>query len=233
MGQTLAIHTNIMLGTSQAHYLLHVLRLGVDSEFCLFNERDGEFLAKLQIAKKQAVSANIVSFIRGIEKEQNILFCFAPIKKLRLDYMIQKLVEMGATAIQPVQTHYTQDAKLNYDKIIANTIEAAQQCGRISLPIINKICSLENLLNNWNNKYHLLFCDEKALTRENFINLKMVDKDFAIIIGPEGGFSEYEQQLLLKQPFVSPISLGKNILRADTAAVASLALVNSILLQNR
>lgn len=227
--EKLANNANIMLTNSQTHYLLHVLRFVQDSEFCLFNERDGEFLARLQILKKQKVSANIINFIRAIEKEQNILFCFAPIKKLRLDYMIQKLVEMGVTNIQPVQTDYTQDIKLNYDKLMANIIEAAQQCGRISLPVVNKICSLQHLLNNWNNKYHLLFCDEKALVAENFNSLKAVDKDFAIIIGPEGGFSEYEQQLLLKQPFVSAISLGKNILRADTAAVASLALVNAAL----
>lgn len=220
----LAINTTISLTPAQTHYLLHVLRLNNNDEIFVFNGSDGEFLAKLEIYKKQTIIAHICSFKREVEQQTNILFYFAPIKSMRLDYMVQKLTEMGVTHIQPVQTEYTQYNKLNYDRIEANIIEAAQQCGRLTIPLVNKITSLENVLKNWDNNFQLLFCDEKA---ESGNIIKEQKKDYAILIGPEGGFSLNERNLLLKQPFVVRFSLGKNILRADTAAVASLALLNA------
>lgn len=222
--QALALDKIIELDKSQTHYLLNVLRLNNAYIINIFNERDGEYSAKLEIVNKNKIELTIENFVAKSEYEPELIFCFAPIKKIRLDYMIQKIVEMGATIIQPVKTEYTQNAKLNYHKIEANIIEAVEQSKRINLPKLNKICNLQQLLDNWDSNNNLIFCDEKAALKQKLSNLEI--RKIGVLIGPEGGFSLVERELLLKKSFVKSISLGKNILRADTAAVAILALVN-------
>lgn len=227
--ETICSGDKINLLASHLHYLLHVLRLQNGDEILVFNEKEGEFLASLEVIKKQLAYAKVQENLRVVTETRNLLFCFAPIKKFRLDYMIQKVVELGVSAIQPVKTEYTQDSKLHYGKLELNIVEAMEQCGRLTKPKLAKICSLKDLLNNLAGEYHLFFCNEKEVNSVNSVEkiqkIKKQYKNLAVIIGPEGGFSPAEIELLLASRFVSSISLGENILRADTAAVAALALI--------
>lgn len=226
----LTIDAMIGLSVAQAHYLLHVLRLGENSEIVIFNGKYGEFIASLHLIKKH-LHAKIFCFIRPPEPLPTLRYYFAPIKQLRLDYMIQKAVEMGVGTICPVKTEYTQLNKLNYERLTANAIEAAEQCGVVYLPEISPICSFEDLIETWDVNYHLVFCDEKAVSFNRLAILTEIydkAKNLAVLIGPEGGFSMQERAMLHEVKFASAISLGPNILRADTAAVAALALVNAV-----
>lgn len=228
--QNLSLNRLITLNTTQIHYLLNVLRLDNESNIIVFNEKDGEYLSVLNIINKRNVQLKIQEFIKLAPKEEKILFCFAPIKKIRLDYMMQKVVEMGATEIQPLKTEYTQNSKLNYDKLEANIIEAAEQCGRITKPKLHKICCLLNFVNNLTNDNLLIFCDEKANSTQNLNQVELQEKAIALLIGPEGGFSPLERKILIEHKSVKSITLGQNILRADTAAVAALAIIKQKML---
>jgi len=159
-----------------------------------------------------------------------LLYCFAPVKHTRLDYMIQKAVEMGVGILQPVMTHYTQAMQLNPKRMYANAIKAAEQCGILSVPDCRRIISFDTLLATWDPIRHLIFCDETAESYEPFPPLrKLVKGPIGIIIGPEGGFDNKERESLQALDYVITISLGPRILRADTAAVAALAIINTIL----
>lgn len=226
----LVVGAKISLTVTQVHYLLHVLRLGENSEIFIFNGQDGEFVASLHSAKKN-LQAKILHCNRPPEPLPSLRYYFAPIKKLRLDYMTQKAVEMGVGTICPVKTEYTQLDQLNYERLTANAIEAAEQCGVVYLPEINSICSFEYLLETWDVSYHLVFCDEKAASLNPLVVLREAHeqaKNLAVLVGPEGGFSKQERAALYDCNFASAISLGSNILRADTAAVAALSLVNAV-----
>lgn len=221
----------VRLSVSQGHYIMHVMRLGVASELLLFNERQGEFIALIELAKKQKIEARITSFVRPPQPLPSLVYYFAPIKQLRLDYMVQKAVEMGAGVICPIKTSYTQMANLNYERLAANAVEAVEQCGAVYLPEIRHICSFAELIKNWDVSYNLIFCDEKA-TEANSLEIlrkrRKEHKNFAALIGPEGGFSADERAALYDSNFATPISLGAHILRADTAAVAAMALIGAV-----
>lgn len=213
----------IEAGREQSHYLLTVLRLEPGAELLLFNGRDGEWRARLDSpAKKKAVLVALAK-----ERDQpvaaDLMFCFAPIKAGRLDWMVEKAVEMGAGTIQPVLTEFTQSPRLNPDKMQAWVREAAAQCGVLSLPDIRPAIKLDRLLDQWDVNRQLIFCDEDSDTNNPMTALASLNAaKYGVLIGPEGGFSDPERTYLRAQPYVTAIPLGPRILRADTAAVAAM-----------
>lgn len=216
--------------TAQTHYLLHVLRMMEGAEVLVFNGVDGEWRARLGHASKKVVTLTAVEQTRPQPEPSPLLFCFAPLKVGRLDYLVQKAVEMGAGAIQPVMTQHTQGAAPRHDKMQANAVEAAEQCGVLAVPVIRDPIKLDALLDGWDASRHLVFCDEDAPGDGPLPTLQELDMGpVALLVGPEGGFSDAERQRLRALPFVTAIPLGPRILRADTAAVAALALVQATL----
>lgn len=217
-------------GQAQSHYLAHVLRLREDARLLVFNGRDGEWLARIVSVGKKGVRLITESLERAQPPAPDLLYAFAPLKVGRLDYMVQKAVEMGAGVLQPVITQHTQMAKPPMEKMQANMIEAAEQCGVLSLPALQQPVKLDAMLASWDKTRRLIFCDEGAATNNPMPALQAVEEErFGLLIGPEGGFSQEERLKLRALPFVTAIPLGPRILRADTAAIAALALVQATL----
>jgi 16S rRNA (uracil1498-N3)-methyltransferase len=219
----------IPLDKAQSHYVLHVLRLSEGATLLVFDGKNGEWRAKIAHAKRNCV-------IRPIEKvreqtpAQDVHYAFAPLKHGRLDYMVQKAVEMGASRLQPVMTAHTAVSRLNLERMGANAIEAAEQCGVLTLPEISAPIKLEALIKSCENERTIVFCDERAEATSPLQALENLrGRKITALIGPEGGFSEGERLSLLSKDCVCPISLGPRIMRADTAAVAVLALINAVL----
>lgn len=234
--QDLQSGTSLPLDRKQSNYLINVLRHKHQDSILLFNGRDGEWLSKLEVSGRKSVSLTPFEQTRPQPQDSLLTYCFAPLKKGRLDYMVQKAVEMGVGILQPVITEYTQNPKISLDKINANIVEAAQQCGIISLPKCHEPTKFSDLLASWNEETRLIFCDEGALSQNPLEALNELKSKFApienpnplaVLIGPEGGFSETERQLLHSKEFVTAIPLGPRVLRADTAAVAALAIVQA------
>jgi 16S rRNA (uracil1498-N3)-methyltransferase len=218
----------VPLDRSQAHYLGTVLRLRSGERVFVFNGRDGEWSATLQ-AQKRAAALLVEENTRPQPVPPDLHYLFAPLKAARLDYMVQKAVEMGASLLQPVLTRHGQVARVSSERMLANAVEAAEQCGLLSLPDINPLVPLADVLANWNPERRLIFCDEDAGVQTPIAALAEVSSDpLALLIGPEGGFSAEERATLLKRPNVVRISLGPRILRADTAAVAALAVIQAV-----
>jgi 16S rRNA (uracil1498-N3)-methyltransferase len=215
---------------AQANYLLNVLRLKPGDTLLLFNGRDGEWQARLAGAGKRAPTAVIGERMREQPRPSDLHFLFAPLKHARLDYLVQKAVEMGAARLQPVITRHTQVARVNLDRMRANVIEAAQQCGILTLPEVAEPATFKAAVGQADRL--LVFCDENAEVKDPVAALAAAARaglPLAVRIGPEGGFAEEERDALLKRPNVVRIALGPRILRADTAAVAALALVQAVL----
>ena len=220
---------NVEADRAQANYLLNVLRLKAGAPVLLFNGRDGEWLASIEPSGRKACHLRPERQTRPQPEPYTLIYCFAPLKQGRLDYMIQKAVEMGAGVLQPVLTHHTQVTKINMERVQANALEAAEQCGILSIPQCNESVRLTAMLEQWPDDRLLVFADESASEENPIEKLQSLPKtaETALLIGPEGGFSQVERQLLLAQSFVTPISLGPRILRADTAAVAALAVLQA------
>ncbi len=217
-------------GPQAAHYLAHVLRLKDGDAVLVFNGRDGEWKALLRPEGRKRLMLEIAEQTRPQPAPCDLVYCFAPLKQGRLDYMVQKAVEMGAGALQPVLTQHTQVSKLGADRIRANAIEAAEQCGVLALPDCREAVRLDRLLDQWDPARRLIFCDEGHETDDPLAVLSgLAPGPLAVLIGPEGGFSEEERQALRRRDFVTPLPLGPRILRADTAAVAALTLAQAVL----
>ena len=232
----LASGTAVTLAASQAHYLLHVLRLKAGEPVLLFNGREGEWRARLVSPGKRTVSLTVEERTREQTAPVDLHFWFAPLKHSRLDYMAQKAVEMGASRLQPVITRHTQVARVNLDRMRANAIEAAEQCGILTLPDIGAPLSLEQAVAKREAGRLLIFCDEDAEVANPVAALQGARKHqgtgqvpLALLVGPEGGFAQEERAALLRAPTVLRLALGPRILRGDTAAVAALALVQAVL----
>ncbi|MCX2698367.1 16S rRNA (uracil(1498)-N(3))-methyltransferase [Brucella sp. YY2X] len=216
--------------TQAAHYLTHVLRLKDGDEILAFNGQDGEWKMRLRPEGKKRLFLEAVEQTRPQPAPCDLVYCFAPLKQGRLDYMVQKAVEMGAGVLQPVITQHTQVPKLGTDRIRANAIEAAEQCGVLAIPECRDAIRFDRLLEQWDASRRLIFCDEGYETDDPLTILSSLEPAaYAVLIGPEGGFSESERQQLRSLPFVTAIPLGPRILRADTAAVAALTLVQAVL----
>jgi len=214
---------------AQAHYLLNVLRMSEGSELLVFNGRDGEWLASIATTAKKKATLVPLGQTRAQPRLPDLLYCFAPLKQGRLDYMVQKAVELGVAALVPVMTRHTVADRVNLERMRANVIEAAEQCGVLRVPEIHAPAKLNAVLANWSADRVLFVCDEAAPVADPVAVLRSVpDGPMAVLIGPEGGFSDDERQLLRACPFVRLLSLGPRVMRADTAAVAALALVNAV-----
>jgi len=227
----LAAGAEIALERPQAHYLTHVLRLKAGEAVLVFNGRDGEWQASLAESGKRTVSLTVAAQTRPQTKAPDLHYLFALLKSARLDYSVQKAVEMGVSRLQPVLTRHSQVARVNLERMRANAIEAAEQCGILSLPEIGEPQPLASLIAQREPERWLVFCDEDADAANPVTALQAVPPQapLAILIGPEGGFAADERMALLKLPKVTRLSLGPRILRADTAAVAALAVVQSVL----
>jgi 16S rRNA (uracil1498-N3)-methyltransferase len=224
-------HASLTLGHDQTSYLLSVLRTKADDPVILFNGRDGAWLAKITDPHRKGAVLELMVQTAHQTPSSDLWFGFAPLKTGRLDYLVQKATEMGAGTIQPVITRFTQVSRLRADKLAANIVEAAEQCEVMTLPRLDDEVGLADLIRDWRQVHglrRLVFCDEAAPSASATQTLSYLEGlPVGVLIGPEGGFSDDERELLLAQPFVIPISLGPRILRADTAAVAALALVQA------
>jgi 16S rRNA (uracil1498-N3)-methyltransferase len=214
----------------QVNYLVNVLRLKAGAELLIFNGRDGEWRARLEPAGKRSAQLEVLAETRPQTVGPDLDYLFAPLKHARLDYMVQKATEMGARRLRPVLTRHTIAGRVNLDRMRANAIEAAEQCGVLSIPDVMEPEKLMTVLDQWEPSRILVFCDEGAAVANPVEALATVPMGpLAVLIGPEGGFSPEERAAITAKPFVRSISLGPRILRADTAAVAALAVVNAVL----
>jgi 16S rRNA (uracil1498-N3)-methyltransferase len=226
---------SVPLNVSQAHYLGTVLRLKAGDSVLVFNSRDGEWRGTLG-GKKRFFALAIAERTRPQPTALDLHYLFAPLKHARLDYMTQKAVEMGAARLQPVLTRHAQVARVNLERLRANAVEAAEQCGILTLPEIRAPLSLERIITELEPERLLVFCDETADVKDPVAALVQARHTrqghappLAVLVGPEGGFAPDERAALLKLPNAVRLALGPRLLRADTAAVAALALVGAVL----
>jgi 16S rRNA (uracil1498-N3)-methyltransferase len=232
----------VALEAPQVHYLVGVLRLTAGDPVLIFNGTDGEWKARLAAAGKRNTALVVEAQTRPQTAPGNLHYLFSPLKRARLDYVVQKAVEMGASRLQPVTMRHTQAERVNLDRMRANAIEAAEQCGILAIPDIIAPAGFAAAIAALGAARHLVFCDEDApcadpvaalradLGADSGADLAAAPADgaaIAVVIGPEGGFAEEERAVLMGRPRTSRIALGPRILRADTAAVAALAIVQA------
>ena len=219
----------VRLDKGQCHYLLNVLRLKAGGRARLFNAGDGEWLCEVTKAGKRQCELLCLEPLPALPAPPDINYLFAPLKHARLDYMIQKATELGARRLRPVFTEFTVARRVNLERMRANAVEAAEQCNIVHVPQVLEPVKFSALMEGWDASRALIFCDESAPIADPVKALRAVPEGpLAVFIGPEGGFSERERLTLRSLDFVFPISLGPRIMRADTAAVAALALVQAV-----
>ncbi len=230
VAEALVAGAELTLGQEAANYLGNVLRLGPGDALLVFDGLSGEWRATILEKRKRDVRLALEAMTRPQPPAADLLYCFAPLKAARLDYMVQKATEMGASVLQPVMTHRTQPGRVNTERMRANAVEAAEQCGILAIPAIREPVTLERLVADWPAGRLLVFCDEEAPIANPLAALSGRPRGpLGVLIGPEGGFDAAERALLKARPFTLAISLGPRILRADTAAVAALAAVQATL----
>jgi 16S rRNA (uracil1498-N3)-methyltransferase len=226
----------VTLEAAQSNYLVNVLRLKPGASVLVFNGRDGEWRAELAAPARKKAALNIIERTRAQTPAGDLHYLFSPLKHARLDYMVQKAVEMGVSRLAPIIMRHTQTDRVNLDRMRANAIEAAEQCGVISTPEIAEPKKFGSLTRGWKADRLLVFCDEEADVKDPVAALASARGGgiagalpVSVLIGPEGGFADTERAALLKLPNVVCLALGPRILRADTAAVAALTLVQAVL----
>jgi 16S rRNA (uracil1498-N3)-methyltransferase len=224
----------VALDAGQANYLRNVLRMRDGDRVLVFNGRDGEWRASVALEGRRETAVRVAEQTRPQPGSGNLHYLFAPLKQARLDYMVQKAVEMGASRLQPVTTRHTQVARLNMERMRTNAIEAAEQCGILTIPELPEPVALMSAVEALEPSRLLVFCDEDAEVADAVTALARHRPSggplpLAVLIGPEGGFADDERAALLRHPRVVRIALGPRILRADTAAVAALALIQAVL----
>ena len=215
---------SVPLTREQAHYLFGVMRLSVGGRVALFNGSDGEWQAEVAEASKRGGILSCVEQSKPLQLPPDLWLLFAPIKKARTDFIVEKAAEMGAARIIPVQTEFTNSERIRQDRLQAHAIEAAEQCGGTFVPEVADLQRLDRILGAWPDDRQLMFCDEAEAGSALRLAENEKGKPWAILIGPEGGFSEPERKRLAELPFTHVVSLGPRILRADTAAVAAMTM---------
>jgi 16S rRNA (uracil1498-N3)-methyltransferase len=219
----------LILDEGQSHYLLHVLRAKTGDRVLVFNGRDGEWQGEVAAASKRGVTLALRVKIAPQADTPDVWLVFAPIKKTPSDYLVQKATELGARKLQPVFTRRTIVARLNHDRLKANAVEAAEQSARLTVPEIGEAMALEKLLDAWPRERRIFFCDEGGDAVPLADAARVANEGpCAILTGPEGGFDPSERQNLHARDFVTPVTLGPRILRADTAALAALAIWQAV-----
>ncbi len=225
----LSAGADVALDRDQAHYLGNVLRIKPDSYVLIFNGADGEWRARVATSGKKSMCLAAEHQTRPQEAGPDLHYLFAPIKRARVDYMAQKATEMGASVLRPTITRRTIAERIKVERLAANAVEAAEQCGILRVPEVHAPQKLEDIVSRWDPERRLVVADETASVASPLKALASeASRPHAVLIGPEGGFDPEERALLLKQDFVLPISLGPRVMRADTAAVACLTLVNAV-----
>ena len=221
----------IAIADEQANYLLNVLRMAEGAEILIFNGRDGEWRASIAAVKKRSCMLEVSELVRAQLGGPDIDYVFAPLKRSRLDYMVQKAVEMGVARLRPVITHRTIAERVNLDRMRANVIEAAEQCGVLRVPETLEPRKLEQVIAGWDATRRLVLADEEAAVASPLavLNALPAAPVGAVIIGPRGRVRCCRARAVGIQPYVVRVSLGPRIMRADTAAVAVLTLVNAVL----
>jgi 16S rRNA (uracil1498-N3)-methyltransferase len=231
----LAKGVSLPLNKGQVNYLCNVLRLSPGALVLAFNGRDGEWRAALEQPGKRGAVLVLDEQTRPQIRPGDLHYVFAPLKHARLDYMVQKAVELGVSLLQPVITRHAQVSRVNLDRMRANAIEAAEQCGVLTIPVIAPPVGFAQMLTELAAERVLVFCDEDAELHDPVAALSAIRKKYgtvpplALLVGPEGGFADEERTALLRRANVVRLALGPRILRADTAAVAALALVQAVL----
>ena len=215
----------VPLDRDQAHYLFGVMRLAVGARVALFNGRDGEWQAEVAEASKRSGVLSCVEQSKPLQMPPDLWLIFAPIKKARTDFIVEKAAEMGAARILPVGTGFTNSERIRQDRLQAHAVEAAEQCGGTYVPEVADLQKLSGLLDHWPAERQLMFCDEAEVGQQLFLDVTQGEgQAWAILIGPEGGFSPAERKRLHGMAQSHVVSLGPRILRADTAAVAAMTL---------
>lgn len=227
--QPLSEARDIALAPDQAHYLVAVLRLAGGDPVRVFNAADGEWLAYLTGVAKKKAAIRCERRLAGVTPPPDIDYVFAPLKHARLDYVVQKATELGARRLRPVITARTVAERVNLSRMRANAIEAAEQCNLVFVPEVLEPVAFGKLVAGWDALRALVYCDETAANADPLAALQPLCTPAAVLIGPEGGFTEEERTMLRGLSFVTAISLGPRIMRADTAAVAALTLVQAVL----
>lgn len=217
----LSIDASQVIDGPAAHYLLNVMRLKAGAPILLFDNRSGEWLASVADAGKRSLTVRVERQMRPIEQVPDLWLCFAPVKKARLDWIIEKATELGVARLQPVITERTIVERVKRERLEAQVIEACEQCGRTALPVLGEPVKLAQLLADWPTARALLFADEAGGVPLSSV---AAPAPAAILIGPEGGFTTRERNLLLADAAVRRIALGPRILRAETAAIAAISL---------
>ncbi len=225
----LAAMHEVALSREQGHYLTGVLRLAAGDAVHVFNGRDGEWVAYIVAATKKQVTLRCEQRLSDVKPPPDVDFLFAPLKHARLDYMVQKATELGVRRLRPVMTARTVAERVNLERMRANAIEAAEQCNLVFVPEVLEPAKLGHVLRDWDAGRRLIYCDETAVIANPVAALSGLALPAAVLIGPEGGFTEEERILLKSLPYVRAIGLGPRIMRADTAAVAALTLVQAVL----
>jgi 16S rRNA (uracil1498-N3)-methyltransferase len=211
----------IPLAPEQAHYLFNVMRLGVGAPVALFNGADGEWLGQIVAAGRKGGQVECMAQTAPQRTPADIWLLFAPIKKARTDFIVEKAVELGVARLLPVQTDWTNSERIRQDRLQAHAVEAAEQCGATYVPDVDDLRPLARVLADWDQRRALIWGDE---AQAGSVTRTLPPAPAAVLIGPEGGFSPTERTRLRALPFVTPIALGPRILRADTAALAALTL---------
>ena len=221
----LGVGQSLPLEKPQAHYLFGVMRQALGAQILVFNGRDGEWLCEVSAAGKRGGTLLCQSQTKPLQMPPDLWLIFAPIKKARTDFIVEKAAEMGAARILPVLTEYTNIGRVHVDRLQAHAVEAAEQCGGTFVPYVAQASKLGALLDQWDTERQILFCDEALAGDTSSVSeLSALKGPWAILIGPEGGFSDKERTRLHGLEMTHPVSLGPRILRADTAAVAAMTL---------
>lgn len=224
LDQPLGAQQAAALSPDQAHYLGSVMRLGPGATLEVFNGRDGTWLAEIAALSKRAGGSVTALHQTGPQRDPpDLWLLFAPLKKARTDFIVEKAAELGCARIIPVQTDFTNADRIARDRLQAHAVEAAEQCGGSFVPEVAPLQPLSRLLDGWDANRRILWADESLLTTAVVLD-RLTPGPWAILVGPEGGFSDPERARLGAAAFVTPVSLGPRILRADTAAVAAIAL---------
>ncbi len=237
MASTIRLHVEhavgagqtVPLAPGQAHYLFGVMRRGPGDMVEVFDGRNGGWSAEIVEARKKAGTLRCVAQVAPQRDPPDLWLCFAPIKKGRTDFIVEKAAELGAARICPVQTEFTNSERIRRDRLQAHAVEAAEQCGGTFVPEVADLVPLGRVLDRWEAGRRLMFCDEGSAGPANAPGPETRGEPWAILVGPEGGFSQAERQRLSTFEGAAPASLGPRILRADTAAVAAMVLWQSAL----